>query len=161
MRLGVRVAGKLHQSPLEPPRTAVSAEGRCARLRDSDCSVVCCSDSGTFLGLGTVTGSVAIYIAFSLQVMGRGGHSPEGSSGWGLQACFSRECREESGPAYRGNASWEQGTCFQEECFPLSLPSLVLLSPAPVLCEGGPWHCSDGCGLSTREGPWSRAPWVP
>lgn len=26
------------------------------------------SDSGTFLGLGTVTGSVAIYIAFSLQV---------------------------------------------------------------------------------------------
>ncbi|KAF1608281.1 PREB protein, partial [Spelaeornis formosus] len=26
-----------------------------------------CSDSGTFLGLGTVTGSVAIYIAFSLQ----------------------------------------------------------------------------------------------
>ncbi|XP_016403910.1 prolactin regulatory element-binding protein-like [Sinocyclocheilus rhinocerous] len=32
--------------------------------------VLCClavSDSGTFLGLGTVTGSVAIYIAFSLQ----------------------------------------------------------------------------------------------
>lgn len=26
------------------------------------------SDSGTFLGLGTVTGSVAIFIAFSLQV---------------------------------------------------------------------------------------------
>lgn len=26
------------------------------------------SDSGTFLGLGTVTGSVAIYISFSLQV---------------------------------------------------------------------------------------------
>ncbi|NXI48821.1 PREB protein, partial [Chloroceryle aenea] len=26
-----------------------------------------CSDSGTFLGLGTVTGSVAIHIAFSLQ----------------------------------------------------------------------------------------------
>lgn len=26
------------------------------------------SDSGKFLGLGTVTGSVAIYIAFSLQV---------------------------------------------------------------------------------------------
>jgi len=26
------------------------------------------SDSGTFLGLGTITGSVAIYIAFSLQV---------------------------------------------------------------------------------------------
>ncbi|NXG87636.1 PREB protein, partial [Stercorarius parasiticus] len=26
-----------------------------------------CRDSGTFLGLGTVTGSVAIHIAFSLQ----------------------------------------------------------------------------------------------
>lgn len=26
------------------------------------------SDSGTFVGLGTITGSVAIYIAFSLQV---------------------------------------------------------------------------------------------
>lgn len=26
------------------------------------------SDSGTFLGLGTVTGSVAVYITFSLQV---------------------------------------------------------------------------------------------
>uniref|UniRef100_A0A8C0WB44 Prolactin regulatory element-binding protein n=1 Tax=Castor canadensis TaxID=51338 RepID=A0A8C0WB44_CASCN len=31
-----------------------------------------CSESGTFLGLGTVTGSVAIYIAFSLQVMAHG-----------------------------------------------------------------------------------------
>ncbi|XP_037533126.1 prolactin regulatory element-binding protein, partial [Nematolebias whitei] len=30
-------------------------------------SAVAVSDSGTFLGLGTVTGSVAIYIAFSLQ----------------------------------------------------------------------------------------------
>lgn len=30
--------------------------------------VVSTSDSGTFLGLGTVTGSVAIYITFSLQV---------------------------------------------------------------------------------------------
>lgn len=27
-----------------------------------------CSDSGTFLGLGTVTGSVAILVSFSLQV---------------------------------------------------------------------------------------------
>lgn len=42
------------------------------------------SESGTFLGLGTVTGSVAIYIAFSLQVMDRGGHSSEGSLVWGL-----------------------------------------------------------------------------
>ncbi|NWZ18071.1 PREB protein, partial [Agelaius phoeniceus] len=31
-----------------------------------------CRDSGTFLGLGTVTGSVAIHIAFSLQVSGAG-----------------------------------------------------------------------------------------
>ncbi|NWZ95381.1 PREB protein, partial [Nesospiza acunhae] len=36
-----------------------------------------CRDSGTFLGLGTVTGSVAIHIAFSLQVSGAGlGGSP-------------------------------------------------------------------------------------
>ncbi|NXF28052.1 PREB protein, partial [Rhodinocichla rosea] len=36
-------------------------------------------DSGTFLGLGTVTGSVAIHIAFSLQVSwGRAGGQPPG-----------------------------------------------------------------------------------
>lgn len=36
------------------------------------------SDSGTFLGLGTVTGSVAIHIAFSLQVSwGRGVGQPQ------------------------------------------------------------------------------------
>ncbi|NXM83161.1 PREB protein, partial [Oenanthe oenanthe] len=36
-----------------------------------------CRDSGTFLGLGTVTGSVAIHIAFSLQVSwGRGVGQP-------------------------------------------------------------------------------------
>lgn len=40
-------------------------QGGCA----SPCSLSFpCSDSGTFLGLGTVTGSVAIHIAFSLQV---------------------------------------------------------------------------------------------
>lgn len=32
------------------------------------CVLFLLSDSGTFLGLGTVTGSVGIYIAFSLQV---------------------------------------------------------------------------------------------
>lgn len=46
------------------------------------------SDSGTFLGLGTVTGSVAIHIAFSLQVS-RGGR--RGSSG---------------APPPRGRAAW-------------------------------------------------------
>lgn len=35
---------------------------------DVNLNLVLDSDSGTFLGLGTVTGSVAIYIAFSLQV---------------------------------------------------------------------------------------------
>ena len=59
----------------------------CIGPRDSEHFIFCCSESGTFLGLGTVTGSVAIYIAFSLQVMGKGGHSPEGSLGWGLWAC--------------------------------------------------------------------------
>lgn len=36
------------------------------------------SDSGTFLGLGTVTGSVAIHIAFSLQVSGGAGRGRGG-----------------------------------------------------------------------------------
>lgn len=53
-------------------------------LQDNEHLIVCCSESGTFLGLGTVTGSVAIYIAFSLQVMGGDGYNPEGSEGWGL-----------------------------------------------------------------------------
>lgn len=40
------------------------------------------SDSGTFLGLGTVTGSVAIHIAFSLQVSrGAGRGHGEGARG--------------------------------------------------------------------------------
>lgn len=39
------------------------------------------SDSGTFLGLGTVTGSVAIHIAFSLQVSC--GVPREQPAGWG------------------------------------------------------------------------------
>lgn len=41
----------------------------CTSFQNNESSVVCYSESGTFLGLGTVTGSVAIYIAFSLQVM--------------------------------------------------------------------------------------------
>lgn len=76
--------GELHKIPFEPLRMLLVQAWCCAGLRDNERSVVCCSESGTFLGLGTVTGSVAIYIAFSLQVMGRGGHGPEGSLGWGL-----------------------------------------------------------------------------
>lgn len=59
-------------------------ECRCTGLQDNEHFIVCCSESGTFLGLGTVTGSVAIYIAFSLQVTCRGGHSLEVSLEWGL-----------------------------------------------------------------------------
>lgn len=51
------------------------SEGGRTGLQDSEHFVVYCSESGTFLGLGMITGSVAIYIAFSLQVMDGGGHS--------------------------------------------------------------------------------------
>lgn len=47
----------------------LGGEGSCRSIQNSESSVVCYSESGTFLGLGTVTGSVAIYIAFSLQVI--------------------------------------------------------------------------------------------
>lgn len=40
---------------------------QCSDVLATDCGPF--SDSGTFLGLGTVTGSVSIYIAFSLQVI--------------------------------------------------------------------------------------------
>lgn len=73
--LGARGLGELHKVPLGSLRTLVSGGVLLQGLQDSERSVVCCSESGTFLGLGTVTGSVAIYIAFSLQVRGGGGHS--------------------------------------------------------------------------------------
>ena len=66
----------------------------------SESSVVCYSDSGTFLGLGTVTGSVAIYIAFSLQVMAAVGTSPWEGYKLTLSALMTQEG---SGPVHRGS----------------------------------------------------------
>lgn len=76
-----RVRGRLAEQQEESCLRTVVSERVSLYRPLGRCTFYCCSDSGTFLGLGTVTGSVAIYIAFSLQVMGRGGHSPEGSLG--------------------------------------------------------------------------------
>lgn len=82
-------------SPDSLSRTTVGGEGVCTRFQNNECFVVCYSESGTFLGLGTVTGSVAIYIAFSLQVMGRGWHNPLG----GLQAYSTLSVQERVWPS--------------------------------------------------------------
>lgn len=87
--------------------TPVPEDRRCrAGLQDSEHFIVCCSESGTFLGLGTVTGSVAIYIAFSLQVTGWWAQ-PRGLFEVGILGLhLHRMCREDPGRAYRGQVFW-------------------------------------------------------
>uniref|UniRef100_A0A8C3KA27 Prolactin regulatory element binding n=1 Tax=Calidris pygmaea TaxID=425635 RepID=A0A8C3KA27_9CHAR len=81
------------------------------------------SDSGTFLGLGTVTGSVAIHIAFSLQVS------------WGAVGLLGGWGAAPVTPP-RGRAASATSRCCPAEA---------------VLREGGAWHRGDGCGLRSRE----------